>query len=526
LDGVGQQVRGADEEIVEYLRGQGGLFARLWAGDWAGFPVKADGIEPDWSSLDAAFCCAVAAVTKQEEQIDRLYRASPLMRDKWDKREDYRRRTIDSAIDRVDDDRGFAGWRLRRAEERVHAMLEVEKRNGDGAVAASKEEGAQKVQGAADEAAQAGPRAAPEGDQGDAKRHADDPVAARLERLFPGDKVKRPEVNLLRWSELRRRAAAGPPEYVIDELLAFGDVQMVHSLPWGGKSTILSWAVGCVGQGVPFFGHPTRRCPVVYVNTDQTPYDLVEQRIVASFVRDDADALLEECLFTPEFETLPSPLPEGYCERIIQQVIRTIETARQERGWLILDTFRSALLVGAEKGAENDSSVINYLVPLRQLAKRYNWAISLLHHSKKNDLTYSGNPAIAGCMDVFWMVERDQDSPIARVSFHTRRGTAKKLNLERDDHGKLNLLCADSPAKKETDLLEFINLWPDTADTAATLSDMLNNHPKFFTNKGWTKQQTVKNKLQEATRAGLYPRLEIHPEDAGKKGVAFRYFRV
>jgi len=65
-------------------------FKRLWNGDITGYPSA--------SEADAALCEKLAFYTgKDPEAIDRAFRASGLMRDKWD-REDYRDRTIERAV--------------------------------------------------------------------------------------------------------------------------------------------------------------------------------------------------------------------------------------------------------------------------------------------------------------------------------------------------------------------------------------------------------------------------------------------
>jgi putative DNA primase/helicase len=68
----------------------GEKFGRLFAGSTLGYPSA--------SEADLAFCAYLAFWTQDIEQIDRLYRRSGLMREKWE-REDYRERTIQLAID-------------------------------------------------------------------------------------------------------------------------------------------------------------------------------------------------------------------------------------------------------------------------------------------------------------------------------------------------------------------------------------------------------------------------------------------
>jgi primase-polymerase (primpol)-like protein len=86
----------ADSEIIEKLRSakNGEKFDRLWRGDISEYGG-------DDSGADLAFCDMVAFYTQDREQIDRLYRASALNRDKWDKRRGtstYGAKTIEKAL--------------------------------------------------------------------------------------------------------------------------------------------------------------------------------------------------------------------------------------------------------------------------------------------------------------------------------------------------------------------------------------------------------------------------------------------
>ncbi len=73
-----------------------GKFARPWAGDRRGYPSA--------SEADMALCCLLAFWTGDAAQIDRLFRRSALMRDKWDAQHGemtYGERTIAQALSRV-----------------------------------------------------------------------------------------------------------------------------------------------------------------------------------------------------------------------------------------------------------------------------------------------------------------------------------------------------------------------------------------------------------------------------------------
>ncbi len=98
---VRRSPRMSDDEVLERLRRsrQQDEFERLQGGDWSGHASQ--------SEADRRLCKLIGFYTQDYEQIDRLFRPSGLYRDKWE-REDYRERTIDSALSALNDTYGSA----------------------------------------------------------------------------------------------------------------------------------------------------------------------------------------------------------------------------------------------------------------------------------------------------------------------------------------------------------------------------------------------------------------------------------
>lgn len=97
-----------DDELLDRAKNaaNGDKFQRLWNGDTSGYPSH--------SEADQALVNLLAFWTGGDrDRIDRLFRRSGLCRDKWTEREDYRRMTIDTALNGVSDvydpDRDNAG---------------------------------------------------------------------------------------------------------------------------------------------------------------------------------------------------------------------------------------------------------------------------------------------------------------------------------------------------------------------------------------------------------------------------------
>lgn len=92
-----------DEDLLEKAKQavNGERFTQLWNGSTAGYESH--------SEADMALCCHLAFWTGgHEQQIDRLFRRSGLMREKWDEihfadGSTYGEKTIERAVNRVDD---------------------------------------------------------------------------------------------------------------------------------------------------------------------------------------------------------------------------------------------------------------------------------------------------------------------------------------------------------------------------------------------------------------------------------------
>jgi hypothetical protein len=85
-----------DDALIELAKKakDGGKFARLWSGQWKGdFQSQ--------SEADLSLCTKLVFWAGHDAgRIDRLFRRSGLMRDKWNDRSDYRESTIQRALDR------------------------------------------------------------------------------------------------------------------------------------------------------------------------------------------------------------------------------------------------------------------------------------------------------------------------------------------------------------------------------------------------------------------------------------------
>jgi putative DNA primase/helicase len=95
----GQAILSDDQVLMKAKNAQNSAkFSALWSGDISGYKSA--------SEADCALCCELAWWTRDNDQIDRLFRQSGLYREKWDRqdekgKEDYKERTINAALEYV-----------------------------------------------------------------------------------------------------------------------------------------------------------------------------------------------------------------------------------------------------------------------------------------------------------------------------------------------------------------------------------------------------------------------------------------
>lgn len=106
----------SDDDIIDKASKakNSGKFLELWRGEWGGHGSH--------SEADLALCNCLAFWTSDPAQIDRIFRRSGLMRDKWAKRQRYRDETISKALANTTDH-----YTPRRTEGREYTHMILQK---------------------------------------------------------------------------------------------------------------------------------------------------------------------------------------------------------------------------------------------------------------------------------------------------------------------------------------------------------------------------------------------------------------
>ena len=253
------------------------------------------------------------------------------------------------------------------------------------------------------------------------------------EATEPQEKKPTDEIDgLLRYKKLKARAQSNKPFWIIKDLVASGEIQMPVSLPWGGKSTTIASAVVSVCEGRKWFDYDTLPTPVLYVNADRNSDDLFISRLTPHIKNEDE---CDKRFFITDIEKLDTPVEKLW---LIQKIREIKELTKSETIWVVVDTIRSAFITGLEAGGENDStSMVRILTFLRAIAVKEKVAITLMHHCNKLD-EFSGSTGIAGAVDTWFKIYRDEGSNIATCKLETRRkGQFAILQTERLNDGSI-----------------------------------------------------------------------------------------
>jgi primase/DNA polymerase family protein/AAA domain-containing protein len=197
----------SDERIIELCRRADNApkFEALYdRGDVVGY-------EGDDSRADLALVSILAFYTQDREQLDRLFRTSALYREKWGRRPDYRRRTIDKALSGLSETYAASDAGLSTNGHKTPPI---------------------------------------EGDKdGTAK-----------ERIFPFRTAK----------EVTETTPQEVP-WTAKPWLAKGAITEIDGpIKRAGKTTLVSHMVGCILDGRPFMGEPTTKTKVVFLTEQPT----------------------------------------------------------------------------------------------------------------------------------------------------------------------------------------------------------------------------------------------------------------
>lgn len=241
------------------------------------------------------------------------------------------------------------------------------------------------------------------------------------------------------------------PDWLIDQLLMRRRAGALFAPGKTGKSLVLLEAIGCVVTGQPFADLEVQQAPVLYVDRENDPGDIIGRLKTFGFTPDDLDEL--HYLSYPELPGLDDP--RGGAE--------LLELARHYGAELVvLDTLARTV-----HGPENDADTYrDYAIRTGAPLKAAGIAVVRIDHAGKDVLKgQRGSAAKADDVDVVWQLRRGGDD-VQRWTWsvwdHRKRYREglNELRLHRGGDGRLHQPGSGDPfitvVGSETRIAELI----------------------------------------------------------------------
>jgi hypothetical protein len=331
------------------------------------------------------------------------------------------------------------------------------------------------------------------------------------------ESIQHSEVKLLGWQDLEAVADQQQEDWIVQGILEASTLTLTTGLPYSGKTTLMACLMASVATGKPFLARAVKQCPVVFLNADRLRERIVRSRI-AKYLRSPEDhAAIQGHFFTPDLAGIPQLITTGYLDELL-------EKTGAAQGLMVIDPLRTAFMSEAKSGDENDAAFMTKLLaPLRAYSRESGWCINLCHHNNKSKNEYAGSASVAANSDGLWNIIREEGSREAELSIKTRDGTLPPI-LVVEGPGGLTTVTeqeaeanakADEEARQQEALAGFMSLFPETADKALSIADVMERTGE--------NRESLRYRIAKCQRAGWHPRLE--QVGKGTKTDPHRWFR-
>ncbi len=275
----------------------------------------------------------------------------------------------------------------------------------------------------------------------------------------PGGKTGR--VSKMRELDVAHMARTDPPpvDFLVEGMVARGEVTELWGLPGRGKSLIAQAFARGVALGEPVAGLECKQGHVVYIDAENGPWEI--HRRIRSLGLPEKRVAIYDAVGLHVVEDL--------------QEIRQHLTAKRP-ALVVLDAYRR-LIPGWD---ENDSDAAAQAVAaMKGIAQEFECGVLLIHHAKKDGSNSRGSSALGDQVTIEWQLTRSEGDPDkSRRALSNRK---MRIGPEPDDlhirivfsgDGSVDILAADEPEP-----VDPLASGPKRAEVAAQLVDALGEGP-------------------------------------------------
>lgn len=389
-----------DQQLLDAIRqsASGELFDRLWAGNM-------DDYCNDHSRADLALANILAARTADMAQIDRVFRHSGLMRQKWDERRgnrNYGEITVAKALASAP----------RQGQQSAQAAPTSQQ-----PVQSSPPTPATQPSQAIQQPGQQAPPASQQGQAGQpAQRRGPIPAKVLMQLRLP------------------------PTKYYVDGLIPEG-LTLLASAPKSGKSLLCTDLCVSITSSTPFLGLSTTPSGVLYLALEDTEKRL-QKRLTTIL---DGRPVPNELYFETEAPDMRHGLFDMLDAYIRQHPAISL---------IIVDTLQLVRGCGVSPDIYSYSQDYQDLVALKQYADSRHVGIIMVHHTRKagdGDIfsTVSGTQGIAGAVDTTMVLSRQRNTDEAVLAITGRDVDEREISIRLDKESLRWRSLGDAQALRE-----------------------------------------------------------------------------
>jgi hypothetical protein len=303
-----------------------------------------------------------------------------------------------------------------------------------------------------------------------------------------------------------------PLEWCVERLLAQPSLTILVGDPGSKKTlTVIDLAV-CVALGEPWLGHSVNQGPVLFIDEQTGPHQLLA-RFNAALIAHNA---------SPEIPLHLSSLG-GHNLRNKESADALVKLATSKNARLIVvDAFANLLRGGSESSL---AAVLPVLFNLRRMAEYCNAAVIVTHHTNRHGF-FRGSAAISAAADLMLFIESKPAEPVitistlkarflapdtfsARANFGTEQGGPNRFFLNR--------------AEEKTSTSESTTLFPPgvtglALDVYQDISYRGQTFKELYIHHIPATEGSLRNAIQQLLNEGLIVR-----SDNGGKGKQAHY---
>ena len=259
-------------------------------------------------------------------------------------------------------------------------------------------------------------------------------------------------------SEMRKNSTK--KDFIVDNLMKSNGLYCLVARPKVGKSLLALQLANAIATGTNFLGFRTSSSPVLYISTEMNFSQILDRIDKMNLEFDDDNFRLKE---------------QEINERklnLMDLQLEFQEFANDLNGrFVIIDMF-SGIDMNNGYDLNNYKDMGQYVIPkFRELCKKYNFTILLIHHLNKNN-KFLGSTAIDGSVDGIITLKVDQNLKNKSLfTYESRDYESVDFVLKRND----NLIFEKSEMEFDDlnpNLLIFLNYAIKQKEFSFTISDI------------------------------------------------------